>query len=182
MNASGDYTVKGIEFLANKTADKYSTWLSYCYSINNYEFNSFTPSSFPNNVDIRHSVSLAFNYNLLENLEFSVGGIWRSGQPYTKPVEGNETVQNGNSIFVNYDLPNSENVDVFKRLDMSISYTFNLSNSVKSSLNLGIRNVTNEINIINRYFEVDPNDSNKAIQIDNKSLNRTPNLSFRINF
>ena len=182
LNATGSYTAKGVEFLANKTHNKYSTWVSYTFSKNDYKFETFTPSEFPNNADIRHSVSLAFNYNILDNLEISVGGIWHSGIPYTKPVEGNETVQNGNLTFVNYDTPNSENLDEFKRLDISLNYNFSVTDNTKITLNLGVRNVTNEANIINRYYKVDPNDNSKAIQIDNVSLGFTPNASLRIKF
>jgi hypothetical protein len=182
IKASGSYTAKGVEFLINKTANTYSTWLSYTYSTNNYEFDVFTPSIFPNNVDIRHSLSLAFNYDILENLQVSIGGIWRSGIPYTKPVEGNETVQNGNTTFVNYDTPNAENLNNFKRLDASINYSFKFSEGVKASLRAGVINLTNERNLINRYYIVNPNNSNEAIQIDNTSLRLTPNISFRVNF
>ena len=111
-----------------------------------------------------------------------MGALWRSGQPYTKPLEGNETVQDGNTLFVNYDLPNNENLDDFLRLDTSISYSFKMSNTTKGTLNLGIINLTNQNNVINRYYEVDPNDSEKTIEIDNKSLKLTPNASFRIRF
>jgi hypothetical protein len=52
-----------------------------------------------------------------------VGGIWRNGQPYTRPIEGNETVQSGNNTMVN-GAPNSENLDDFMRLDASFSYSF----------------------------------------------------------
>jgi outer membrane cobalamin receptor len=31
-NAFGSYTAKGVEFLANKTAKRFSTWVSYTYS------------------------------------------------------------------------------------------------------------------------------------------------------
>ena len=181
-NAQGSYNAKGVEFLLNKTANNFSTWASYTYSINDYEFKSITPSVFPNNVDIRHSVSLAFNYNILKNLEMSVGGIWRSGQPYTKPLEGNETVQDGNNTRVNYDVPNNENVENFMRLDASMSYNFNLSESVQAIFRVGVLNVLDRENIINRYYEVDPNDSDKTIEINNKSLGLTPNFSLRINF
>ncbi|RIA08929.1 outer membrane receptor for ferrienterochelin and colicin [Flavobacteriaceae bacterium MAR_2010_72] len=182
VNASGSYTAKGIEFLANKTADVYSTWLSYTYSTNDYEFETFTPSKFPNNVDIRHSLSLAFNYDLLDDLQVSLGGIWRTGKPYTKPVEGNETVQNGNSIFVNYDTPNSERLDEFLRLDASVNYSFAFSEAIKASLRAGVINLTDRKNNINRYYEVNPNNSNEAIEINNTSLGLTPNFSLRINF
>jgi hypothetical protein len=180
--AHGSYTAKGVEFLINKTANTYSAWLSYTYSTNNYEFDAFTPSKFPNNVDIRHSLSLAFNYDILENLQVSIGGIWRSGKPYTKPVEGNETVQDGNTTFVNYDTPNAEHLDTFKRLDASMNYSFKFSERVKASLRAGVINLTNERNLINRYYEVDPINSDEAIQIDNTSLGFTPNVSFRVNF
>lgn len=181
-NATGSYTAKGLEFLANKTARKYNTWISYTFSKNDYEFDAFTPSMFPNNVDIRHSVSLGFNYDIVENLKVSVGGIWRNGQPYTSTVEGNETVQNGNNITVNYDSPNSKNLDDFMRLDASFSYKFNLSQSVKASLRAGVINATNQDNVINRYHKVDPNNTDKTIQVNNKSLGMTPNVSFRVSF
>ncbi|MFD1163921.1 TonB-dependent receptor plug domain-containing protein [Hwangdonia seohaensis] len=182
INAAGSYAVKGVEFLMNKTAESYSAWVSYTYSVNDYEFESITPSVFPNNVDVRHSMSMAFNYDIRDDLKVSIGGIWRSGAPYTKPVEGNETIQNGNNTVVNYDLPNNENLDDFIRLDVSLKYNFNITNTSNGAISLGVINVTNKENSINRYYEVHPEDSNSAIQIDNKSLGLTPNLSFRINF
>lgn len=180
--ANGSYSAKGFEFLASKTARHYSVWVSYTFSINDYEFDTFTPSTFPNNADIRHSVSLGFYYNILKNLKLAVGGIWRNGQPYTKPITGKETIHNGNNTLVNYDSPNSENLDNFMRLDASLNYNFNLSESIKASVTAGVINATNQDNVINRYYKVDPNDSNDAIQVDNKSLGLTPNISFRVNF
>lgn len=181
-NASGSYTAKGIEFLANKTARKFSTWLSYTFSTNDYKFDSFTPSTFRNNVDIRHSVSLGFNYDVLQSLKISIGGIWRNGQPYTRPIDGNETVKDGNNIRVNYGAPNSENLDDFMRLDASFSYSSNWSSNIKATLRGGVINSTNEDNVINRYYKIDPNDNNKTVAIKNNSLGMTPNISFRVNF
>jgi len=181
-NANGSYTAKGIEFLANKTARRFSTWISYTYSTNDYKFDSFTPSTFPNNVDIRHSVSLGLNYDILENFKISVGGIWRNGQPFTSPIEGNETVKSGNNTIVNYGAPNSKNLDDFMRFDASFSYTFNFSPTIKASLRGGVINITDEDNVINRYYKINPNDSNKTIEVSNKSLGMTPNISFRVHF
>ena len=181
-NAHGSYTDKEIEFLINKTTQKYSTWLSYTFSQNNYYFESFSPSTFPNNVDMRHAVTFGFNYNILENFKISIGGNYHNGIPYTKPVEGNETVQNGNNYFVNYDAPNSLNLDDFLRLDASLSYNFKFSSAVKATVRAAVINISNQKNTINRYYKVDPNDSSKAIQINNQSLGLTPNVSFRVNF
>ncbi|WP_248722246.1 carboxypeptidase-like regulatory domain-containing protein [Seonamhaeicola sp. ML3] len=182
INAIGSYTARGAEVLVNKTSKNLSAWLSYTYSLNDYEFKTLTPSTFPNNVDIRHSISLAFNYEIVKSFKVSVGGIWRTGRPYTKPVEGNETVQSGNNTFVNYDTPNSENLDDFMRLDTSLNYSFNISNGIYSSLRLGVINFLNKRNSINRYYEVSPNDSNTTIEIENRSLGLTPNLSWRCRF
>ncbi|WP_426091337.1 TonB-dependent receptor [Flavobacterium sp. DSR3-2] len=180
--ANGSYTAKGFELLTNKTARQYSVWVSYTFSINDYEFDTFTPSTFPNNADIRHSFSLGFYYNILKTLKIAVGGIYRNGQPYTKPIAGKEIIQNGNNTLVNYDSPNSENLDNFMRLDASLNYNFNLSESIKASVTAGVINASNQNNAINRYYKVNPNDSKDALQIDNKSLGLTPNISFRVNF
>ena len=181
-NANGSYTAKGIEFLANKTARQYSIWASYTFSTNNYEFDTFTPVTFPNNADIRHSASFGFYYLLIKNLKIAVGGIWRNGTPYTTPIQDNETTQSGNNTMVNYGSPNSTNLDNFMRLDASLNYNFNLSSVVKASFTAGVINATNQDNVINRYYKVNPNNSKDAIQVDNKSLGLTPNLSFRVNF
>ena len=180
--ASGNYTAKGIEVLANTTAANYSFWLSYTFSTNDYEFESFTPATFPNNVDIRHSASLGFNYDVSKKFKVSLGGIWRNGQPFSEPVAGNETKQNGSFTMVNYGAPNSKNLDDFMRLDASFSYGFNFSPSIKAALRAGVINFTNQNNTINRYYKVDPNDKSKAVKVDNKSLGITPNISFRVNF
>ncbi|MBX9889152.1 MAG: TonB-dependent receptor [Flavobacteriaceae bacterium] len=181
-NANGNYTAKGVEFLANTTTPKYSIWLSYTFSSNDYEFKNFTPSTFPNNVDIRHSASLGFNYNVFDNFKISLGGMWRNGQPFTEPLSGNETVQNGSFTMVNYAAPNSKNLDNFMRFDASLSYDFKLNSLLKATLRAGVINLTNQNNVINRYYKVDSNDESKAIKVDNKSLEITPNISLRINF
>lgn len=181
-NATGSYDARGVEFLINKTADKYSTWLSYTYSVNDYEFKSFVPSKFPNNVDIRHSVTAAFNYEVLERLQLSLGGMWRTGKPYTQPVAGNETVQSGGQTTVNYDTPNSSNLDDYMRLDASLNYSLMLSEDIKGSIRVGVLNVLDRENSINRYYEVDPNNSEATVEVDNKALGLTPNISLRVKF
>lgn len=182
VSATGDYHVKGAEFLINKTTDNFSIWLSYTYSINQYKFDDFSPSEFPNNVDVRHSASLAFSYQILKNLEWSMGGIFRSGQPYTQPVTNQETIEDGNNTVVNYDVPNDENLPNFIRLDSSLKYHFQLSKKVKSSLTLGILNLLNKENIINRYYVVNQNNDELATEVNHTSLGFTPNISFRVHF
>jgi hypothetical protein len=98
---------------------------------------------------------------------------------HTRPIEGNETVQSGNNTMVNYGAPNSENLDDFMRLDASFS--FNFTAAIKATLRGGVINITDEDNVINRYYKVDPSNKSNTVTV-NKSLGMTPNVSFRVNF
>lgn len=178
----GNYETKGVEFLVNKQTKKISTWLSYTYSKNDYTFDVFNPQTFSNSLEISHSLGAAFNYNFTNNIKVSFGGVLRSGKPYTKPVEGNETIQNGNRTIVNYSNPNTERLDNFFRIDISGSYKFNFSDAVKSTIRLGFTNITDRKNTIDSYYIVDNSNTNNVKRINNYSLPFTPNLSFRVNF
>jgi hypothetical protein len=182
LNSIGNYQAKGVEFLVNKQTKKISTWFSYTYSKNNYSFAVFNPQTFANNLDISHSLNAAFNYTFNNGLKVSFGGILRSGKPYTKPIVGNETIQNGNRIIVNYDNPNKEKLNNFFRLDLSGRYKFNFSDSVKSTIRIGFTNITNKQNIIDSYYLVDDTSQDNVRRINNFSLPFTPNLSFRVRF
>jgi hypothetical protein len=81
--------------------------------------------------------------------KISVGGIWKWATVYkTNWREWNRSKRN--NTLVNYDSPNGENLDDFMRLDASLNYNFNLSESIKASLT-GVMNITNQDNDINRY-------------------------------
>jgi hypothetical protein len=182
LNSIGNYQVKGIEFIVNKQSKKISTWFSYTYSKNDYLFPVFKPQTFANSLDISHSLNAAFNYSFNNGLKVSFGGVLRSGRPYTKPIEGNETIQNGNRIIVNYDNPNKENLNNFFRIDLSGSYKFNFTNAIKSTIRIGITNITNKQNTIDSYYVIDSNSATNVRRINNLSLPFTPNLSYRITF
>jgi hypothetical protein len=77
--------------------------------------------------------------------------------------------------------PNSENLDDFMRLDASFSYSFNFTAAIKATLRGGVINITDEDNVINRYYKVDQQQNN-TVTVNNKSLGMTPNVSFRVNF
>ncbi|TDU40324.1 TonB-dependent receptor-like protein [Gelidibacter sediminis] len=182
INAKGSHTSKGVELLLNKTERTYSAWLSYTFSTNNYYFQEFNPSKFPHNVDVRHSISMAINVNVLKNLEISIGGIWRSGSPYTKPLKDKETVKDGNTYSVNYDSPNRENLDDFMRFDASLHFQTQIAEKVRAIIRAGVINITNKTNVTNRYFKVNADNLDTTVQVDHNSLGLTPNLSLRINF
>lgn len=181
MRTSGNYTSTGFEMLINKKAGQLNSYLSYTFGRNDYTFTALSPQTFPSNFDITHSLSIAGNYTY-ENFKFSAGGQIRSGKPYTKPVAENETRRERNNWVVNYDTPNAENLPNYIRLDLSGSYLVDLRRSGQLRIGVGILNLLNRENIINRYYRVDPENNKKAIEINNTSLGFTPNASLKFTF
>ena len=175
----GSYEVKGLEFLINKKGSNYSTWLSYTYNKNDYTFEDIDPNTFPNNLDVRHTVTFASTYDI-NDFKLGIGVNYRTGKPYTEPNE-----QNPLNILlfpsqINYQAPNSSRLPEYFRADASATYGFDISRRIKANVGISLLNLTGRKNILNRYYRLSDND--EIEQVDNLSLGLTPNLSFRVNF
>ncbi len=176
----GSYDVKGVEFLINKRGDNYSTWFSYTYNKNDYTFDSIVPNSFPNNLDIRHTLTFAGTYTY-NDLKLSVGLNYRTGRPITEPLEGAEALDT--TVFptrINYQPPNGSRLPDYFRADASAIYKFNLSQTVKANAGISLLNITNKKNILNQFYRLNDDDEIETVQ--NVSLGLTPNISFRVSF
>ena len=176
----GKYNVQGIEFLINKKASNYSTWLSYTYNTNNYTFNNITPKTFPNNLDIRHNITFAGTY-IYQKIKLGVGLHYRTGKPYTRPQDGNNALNT--LVFpntINYKEPNDSRLPEYIRADISANYSFNLGDKSKATVGASILNVLNRKNILNTYYRVTP--ENEIETVESISLGITPNASFRVRF
>ena len=175
IDTEGSYNIKGVDFLVNKNFNKVSTWLSYTYGENEYNFNDLEDAVFPNNLDITHALTLGTSYTT-NNFKISAGFNYHSGKPTTRPLTGNEVINNK----INYERANSSNIKDYLRIDASATYKFNLSKNIKAHTGISIWNAVNQENIINNYYKMS---SNNTIQEVNKSaLAFTPNLSFRVLF
>lgn len=176
----GSYDVKGVEFLINKKGTNYSTWLTYTYNKNDYNFNAITPNSFPNNLDIRHTITFAGTYSY-ENLKLSLGVNYRSGKPFTEPQEGDLALDT--SVFparINYESPNSSRLPNYLRVDASAIYKFNIGQRIKATTGVSLLNMTNRKNSLNKYYRV--TEDNQIETVESISLGITPNVSFRVSF
>lgn len=175
-NDIGSYTVTGLDFLINKRFNNFSTWLSYTISNNNYNFDSLNDEeSFSSTLDLTHVANASLTYNL-DNLKIGLGVNWHSGRPYTKASQ----IQNNANSSIEYNSPNSSRLSDYLRTDISAVYNFNLSKGLKAEVGASVWNIFNQTNIINRYYTL--NSDNEIVEIDNRSLKFTPNLSFRVNF
>lgn len=176
VNDIGSYTITGLDFLVNKRFNNFSTWLSYTLSNNNYNFDTINnTSAFTNTVDLTQVANASLTYSL-NNFKIGVGFNWHSGRAYTTPSNN----QINNNLFIEYNTPNSARLPDYLRTDISAIYKFNLSKGIKAEAGASVWNVFNRSNIINRYYTFNAN--NTIVEIDNKSLKLTPNLSLRIKF
>ena len=176
----GGYNVKGMELLINKKGDNYSTWLSYAYNKNDYTFDSIVPQTFPNNLDIRHTITFASTYNY-KDLKLSIGLNYRTGKPFTEPVPGDEGLDdNFSPPRINFQEPNSSRLPEYFRADASSIYNFQIGRTIRANAGLSILNFTNRRNSLNKYYRV--NQDNEIETVENFSLGITPNMSFRVSF
>lgn len=172
--AIGKYETQGIELLIDKRFRKSNIWINYALSTNDYYFQEFTPSNFPNNVDIRHTLSLGGSYNI-KNIELSSGFNYRTGKPYTKLSQDN--TDNENEII--YEDPNSCRLDDYIRLDISAKYNFKIK-KIKGELGVSVWNILNRENHINKFYQL--NDNNEIEEITQHALKITPNINLRLTF
>ncbi|MCB0475475.1 MAG: TonB-dependent receptor plug domain-containing protein, partial [Flavobacteriaceae bacterium] len=175
VSATGNYFVKGLDFIINNKFDDVSAWLSYSYAHNNYTFSDFSEKTFPSNLDIRHTFALGTSYTL-DNLKLSAGFHWRTGKPATEPLETNPT----DGIHIFYRDANSSNLDAYHRLDASAIYDFNFSDRIKVEAGVSILNVLNTKNILNKYYYLDQN--NEVKEANEYALRFTPNVALRVFF
>ncbi|TBN01408.1 TonB-dependent receptor [Hyunsoonleella flava] len=173
----GSYDIKGIDVLINKQFQNIvSTWLGYSYSINNYTFPELNNGQpFPNNADVRHSLTFASTYTY-KDFKLAAGLNWFSGRPTTLPTFN----QNENDTRINYSNPNASNLEDYMRTDVSATYNFNISKVSRAVIGASLWNILNKKNILNRYYIL--NADNEITPIENISLGITPNVSFRVIF
>ena len=174
MRTFGSYEVIGIDLLLRKQFEKLNFWMSYSYMDNNYRFQDLYSTNFPSNFNIAHAITLGSSYSI-SKFKLSAGMNWRTGKPLTKPQEGNEFTENK----INYNNPNSSELDAYFRMDLSALYFFNISNRLKGEFGASIWNVFGNDNTINRYYK---NNEENFIEVNENSLGFVPNVSARIIF
>ena len=174
VRSIGNYDAYGLDFILRKEIQNFNTWLSYSYLKSNYEFNSLSEQSFPNNFDITQSITFGTAYNF-KHLKLSAGLNWHSGRPTTFPVSGNEIMNNQ----INYSTTNSSNLGRYLRMDISAIYDFKLGQKTKANLGISLWNILDKSNEINNFYRLNNGTIRQTLQ---NSLGLTPNAVLRIHF
>jgi outer membrane receptor for ferrienterochelin and colicin len=176
----GSYRIHGLEALVNYKTPDWSSWLSYAFNDNEYTFEALQPPTFPNNLDIRHTLTLGVNYTR-DRLKVGVGLNYRTGRPFTAPRPAPDDVDT--SVFpsrINFLPPNSSRLPDYLRADASVTYGFRLSETVRATLGASVLNLTGRRNLLNTYFRL--NELEEVEKVESRSLGLTPNASFRLAF
>lgn len=172
IRSIGSFVVRGVDAMINQQIGSLTSWISYSYANNQYEFPTFTPQVFPNNLDIRHSATLGTSYQA-KNFQVSGGLNWRTGKPYTEGLE----VSEGEIIYEN---PNNSRLDNYLRVDISAKYWWQFSPGIRGEISASAWNVLNQKNLINVYYQIDQDNMLKTIR--QYALGFTPNITFRLYF
>ena len=171
----GKYTVYGLDFLANKQWDKANIWISYSFAQNDYDFPELTPREFPNNLDIRHNISVGTNF-IFGNFNVGAGVNWHSGKPFTPAAESSVPQLE----IIIFEPPNSQTIQNYFRVDASATYTYDLSERVTLVSGISLWNLLDNDNTVNTFFRV--NEVPAIQQVNDLSLRFTPNATVRFIF
>jgi len=174
-NVHGSYEVKGFDILINKNFKLFSGWLSYSLSENLYTFEELEPSTFHNNLDIRHVISTGLNYEK-NGLKVSAGLNWHSGVPVTLIAE-NQNQLPENIVFED---PNAARLIDYFRLDISSTYNFKLYKNIRSVVGVSFLNILNSHNVYNQFYNINSDQNIQSFR--QNGIGFTPNLLFRVNF
>ena len=174
VKTDGSYEVLGVDVLFRKRLNKTSIWLSYGFMDNTYTFQSLPEKGFPSNLDITHTVSFGGAYTY-KQFKVSGGLNWKTGNPSTAPVFGNEVVDET----INYGPSNSVRLKEYLRADVSVLYQFKLGNS-RLQMGASVWNVMNANNEVSNYYRV--GETGQAQEFVQNSLGLTTNAMVRFFF
>lgn len=179
----GGYESMGVEVSVNRKARNLNLWLSYSFLNSDYNFTEIIPNAFPNSFAVTHSVNFAATYQYNSFL-FSLGSTFRSGNPFTRLIPGNEFEAVNNMPVLNYESPNSGTLDPYFRNDFSAAYEFRIDDTFRGKINLALLNLFDRKNALETYFQLntDENDVTTVTRIEQFSLGFTPNISFQLIF
>lgn len=177
---NGKYTVVGSEFLIQKQLRNFTAWLSYTYTDNKYNFESFSTNAFPNNFEINHNVGMALIYDY-QKLKMALGSRWFTGKPNTLPSNSLPIFNTPDNPEIGYRNPNSTNLEDYFQLNFSSSYKVFIGKKSNLLFGCSVQNLLDSKIIINQNFRVNTN-TNSIEQVNTFALERTFNAFLRYNF
>jgi len=178
----GDGYAKGVEFLAQKKAGKFSGWVSYTYGQVKNRFPDQSEKYYYASHDITHEVKLVGIYKF-GNFDVSGTWIYSSGRPYTAPIGGYQISSASGALESYYAVSdkNTYRLPDYHRLDLSGRYRFNLfgSKGRPNAISFSLFNAYNRRNVSAKQFQIV---DGEILESNINYLSITPNLSLSLIF
>ncbi|RZJ71470.1 TonB-dependent receptor plug domain-containing protein [Flavobacterium sp.] len=179
-DAVGEYRVYGIEFLAQKQWTNVTAWLNYQFNRNQYHFDSFTPTEFPNIYSIPNALRFGAVYDDLK-WQFALGANWLSGKYYTGTTSPIPIFDANQNLAIAYAKPNARQLDDYLQTNFSGSFSRQLSSKIKVKIGASVQNIFDRTTEINRSYRINQVDATIQ-QVNISSLGRTFSAFLRVFF
>ena len=183
---AGRGRVAGVEAMVRKQYKGYQTWMSYTYSRAISRFDTLESTWSTSDIDRPHQFRWTHSLSV-GPVEFSAGWTYRSGAPYTEPLDTflyYDEEEEMSFLDILWGERNAVRLPDYHRLDASVWYHFKLG-EVKGMLGLSVLNVYNRRNVWKRQFyidDLDGDDAEELIQEQKYFLGITPNLTLRLGY
>ncbi|WP_024769712.1 TonB-dependent receptor [Aquimarina macrocephali] len=176
--STGESIIYGVDVLLKKKFKNFRTWMGYTFNDIKYTFPEIQEASFRGNNDITHNFRISNTYEI-NDWEFSLGWLWRSGAPFTDADLVNDEIE--------YGAANAKRLPEYHRLDISAIYRFdfNKTGNWRGQIGASIQNIYNRQVPISISYRVDDNATTGEIELDKlqqESLGITPNVVLRLYF
>ena len=184
---NGSSTIFGVDVLAKKQYDNFTTLISYSFANNDLQFDELNNGlEFPSDIDVRHNFTFV-QAARFEDFELSLSWKFRTATPFTPSTGLTPDPVDPFAVVVDFGALNSERLTNYHRMDFSGKYKFKLFKENNNDVVVGISilNLYNRRNLLNRTYRIIENAFDGSLElreIDRISLARTPNLFFRLEF
>jgi hypothetical protein len=197
--------IKNARFSLFNRSTTYDGWMAYTLSKseNTYPvFNDGNPFLSINDHTHEFKIVNSLEWNVASWSSIDLGAVWMysTGAPYTAPVEFfdlNLLSGPNNRSYVHVSDKNAYRLPDYHRLDISTAWKIDIGSHFQSSLTLGLFNVYNRKNILERTYTVStvntynyefgydnyfPDDCKKTVitAIDRKAMALLPNAAFKV--
>lgn len=176
----GNGFARGVEFLIQKKAGRYSGWLSYTFGQVVHTFPGLNEGDpFYASHDQRHEIKIVNSYDI-GDWSVAANFVFGSGKPFSEP-EGFYTINqlNGDPLqFVSVGKKNDSRLPAYHRLDISAHHRFAIGKA-KADIGVSLFNIYNRKNTW--YYKYDF-DQTPYLRTEVNYLGFTPNVSFTISF
>jgi hypothetical protein len=149
----GTGRARGLEFLLQKKAGRYTGWISYTLSRVEYDVPGFGSGTYPASHDVPHELKWV-NIFELKAWTFSATWIYATGRPYT-PAVSLESFEGFNGRTFDRVITgekNSARLPDYHRLDLAVNYRFELGQSA-ARIGLSVFNVYDRSNVWYKEFQ-----------------------------